>query len=597
MAVPKPVPQRLRIDQVVLRAPVRGCAAGRIVSVTDVERWLADAKCSALAERLVPGTTSDERRQLAALGGLVRHMLADMPREWPEAVRTWAERGPVPPGDVLAEARIRMNGSGDWFATVYEHIVTGPNRRRLGTFFTPPEVVELMLERASAVLPEPAVVVDPGAGVGAFSVAAVTRWPDAKVYAVDVNVVTLGLLAARLESRGESERVALVLEDFISWVQRTNVLGGGRLFLGNPPYTRHQELTRSTKIRALRATGELVDSGLSGLAAYFLGAAIARLADSDALCFVLPGSWTEGRHGAGLRKWMWEALKRPVELLAFPTEVQIFPGTRVNAVIATIGPARSKEATFRTGQIFAGQTTTTRSRSVERIGEPPSSFGPLLWPVKKYTQVASVPLSTLGRVRRGVATGANHFFFLTDDEAKVVPKRLLRPGIRRLRELNGAVLDQAAFDDIGTAGKRRWLLCLAGPKDTEARAVRALLDAGESAGYAKRHLTGIREYWYVVEAAEAPHIILSLMSKDGFRAVLNSVGAIPSNSMYGIHLLDPSVAEALCAWLNSPAGQQAIRSKARHYSNGLLKLEPRNYMTVEVPATFQRTDRGPDARS
>jgi adenine-specific DNA-methyltransferase len=572
-------------------------AAGRIAAMTQVEAWLAGAKCAPLGQRLVPGTNSDERRQLAALGGLIRHLLDDIPRDWPEAIHTWAESGPVPPLDVVAEARTRLAGSADWFAAVYEHVVAGPNRRRLCTFFTPPNVVELMLERASAVLPEPATIVDPGAGVGAFSVAAATRWPDAKVHAVDVNVVTLGLLAARLTSLGQSGRVALVLEDFISWVQGAGRVGGRRLFLGNPPYTRHQELTRTTKNRALKATGDLVDSGLSGLAAYFLGASIAHLADDDALCFVLPSSWTEGRHGAGLRKWIWEAAKRPIELLTFPPDVQIFPGTRVNAVVATIGPAATTKAKLYTGHVSIGPQLTIKAKAIERDGDTPTSFGPLLWSTQPVAQADSAALSKLGRVRRGVATGANHFFFLSDDEAKAIPKRLLRPGVRRLRELDGDVLDQAAHDALGKAGRRRWLLTLAGPEDAEAKAVRALLEGGEAAGYDQRYLTSIREHWYVVEPAEAPHIIVSLMSKDGFRSVLNPVGAIPSNSMYGIHLHEPSVAAELCAWLNSPAGQKAIQSRARHYSGGLLKLEPRDYMTVRVPAALGRTGRDAVERS
>ena len=554
--------------------------------MTEVEVWLTGARCAPLAQRLVPGANSDERRRLAALGGLVRHLLDDIPGDWPEALRTWVERGPAPPPDVLNEARTLMADTGDWFAAVYEHVVAGANRRRLGTFFTPPKVVELMLDRASHVLPEPRTIVDPGAGVGAFSVAAAMRWPDAKVQAVDVNVVTLGLLAARLTTRGQSARVELVLQDFIAWIQGAGRVGGGRLYLGNPPYTRHQELTQTTKKRALKATGNLVDSGLSGLAAYFLGASIAHLADDDALCFVLPGSWTEGRHGAGLRRWIWEADKRPIELLAFPPDVQIFPGTRVNAVVVTIGPTTTTEARLLTGHTSTGRQLTIKTKSIGRQGAAPTSFGPLLWPTQRGRHAGTVALSTLGRVRRGVATGANHFFFLTDDEAKAIPKRLLRPGIRRLRELNGDVLDQAAHDVLGEAGRRRWLLSLSGPKDIRTKAVRSLVEAGEAAGYDGRYLTRIREHWYVVERAEAPQIIVSLMSKDGFRAVLNPLGAIPSNSMYGIHLYDPSAAAELCVWLNGPTGQRAIQSRARHYSDGLLKLEPRDYMAVPIPTTL-----------
>jgi hypothetical protein len=557
--------------------------------MNEVEVWLAGAMCAPLGQRLVPGANVDERRRLAALGGLVRHLLQDIPETWPEPLRVWAVSGPTPPPEVLSEAVTRLGARPDFFAAVYENVVSGPNRRGLGTFFTPPEVVELMLERAAGVMPDPSSIVDPGAGVGAFSVAAARNWPKARVQAVDVNVVTLGLLAGRLATEGQTGRVELVLDDFISWVQADGRVGGGRLFLGNPPYTRHQELSRTTKTRALKAAGDLLDSGLSGLAAYFLAASIAQMADDDAICFVLPGSWAEGRHGAGLRTWMWDAIKRPIEILAFPSDVRIFPGTRVNAVVATIGPVTSSAAKLVTGQISTGEhLTITYARTIEREGKTPSSFGPLLWTTEASDDVRSVPLSTLGRVRRGVATGANHFFFLADDEAKPIPKRLLRRGLQRLREIDGGVLDQSTHDRLGAEGRRRWLLSLTDSKDADLKGVRALLDAGVAEGYDQRYLTRIREHWYMVEPAEPPHIIVSMMSKEEFRAVLNLAGAIPSNSMYGIHLTDSAVAPQLCTWLNSAPGQKAIRSCARHYSDGLLKLEPRDYMAVPVPATLAR---------
>ena len=116
--------------------------------------------------------------------------------------------------------------------------------------------------------------------------------------------------------------------------------------------------------------------------------------------------------------------------------------------------------------------------------------------------------------------------------------------------------------------------------------MKSLLAEGEAQGYHQRYLTSIREHWYVVESATAPDVILSMMSKDAFRAVANPIGAIPSNSMYGIHLDDSSLAEPLCDWLNSPVGQAAIRARARHYSEGLLKLEPRDYRDVQMPKSF-----------
>src|SRR5207249_4032343 len=138
----------------------------------------------------------------------------------------------------------------------------------------------------------PTAVIEPGAGVGAFALAANRRWPKATVLAVDVNVVTLGLLSAMapLETR---RRLCPVLGDYLRWIggDAPKPIGSPRLFLGNPPYTRRQDL-----LAPIAASG-LVDSGMASLSAHFLAASFSALRAEDAICFVLPGSWLETRYG------------------------------------------------------------------------------------------------------------------------------------------------------------------------------------------------------------------------------------------------------------------------------------------------------------
>jgi hypothetical protein len=55
-----------------------------------------------------------------------------------------------------------------------------------------------------------------------------------------------------------------------------------------------------------------------------------------------------------------------------------------------------------------------------------------------------------------------------------------------------------------------------------------------------------------VENIRPPHILIGSMGRATIRAVLNEIGAIPSNSMYGIYVDDSKVARGLTAWLNSP---------------------------------------------
>lgn len=541
----------------------------------------------------MPGTSTSERRSLAALGGVVGSLIAPLPREWPEAIKQWVTCGPQPPATLIAEVRQEATGEGarDLFADVYEQLVVGQNRRRLGTFFTPRNVVDLMVRRAADKLESPAQVIDPGAGVGAFSLASCRAWPHAMVVAVDVNVVTLGLLAARAHLVG-TRQLKVVHTDFLGWIGGHPREGGPTLLLGNPPYTRHQDLDQKLKAIAMEASGELVDSGLAGLAAYFLGASLRSLRDEDGLCFVLPGSWTESRYGRPIREWLWANSHRQTELLSFSTSAEVFPGTRVTAMVLVVGPVAPQSSPMRVERVSIVGDDVDVLRVVEhsRSGPLPRSFGAFLWPRKARSKKSTAPMLEIANVRRGVATGANHFFFLTDDEAAKLPTRVVVPGVRRLRHVSGDTLNKKEHARIGAAGHPRWLLSLRDSGDTRSVAVRRLLAEGVAAGYDDRYLSRDREPWYAIETVKPPHLLVALMTKDRFRAVLNSIEAVPSNSMYGIYLRNGARARALCDWINSDEGQDALREQARHYSNGLFKLEPRDYLRVRVPLELAHDD-------
>ena len=577
--------------------PQRGCQTyPRIVSpvgdseaVEGVVRWASSTRALPMGNELVPGASGDERSALAALGGLARELVPAVVRnQWPEAVQLWCNDAVLPPSEVANAAARAVRGTPDTLATIYERLVSAPNRRQLGTFFTPSPVVRFMLDRIEQKYGEPAQVIDPGAGVGAFTVEAAYRWAGTEVIAVDLNVVTLGLLGVACSIRG-LDNVQLVHGDFLTWIrdQGQRNLVGRRLLIGNPPYTRHQEFDNKLKKQLQSQALELVDSGLAGLSAYFLAASLVALDKRDTLCFLLPSSWTETRYGRGLRRWLWEATGRAVEIHAFPASEEIFPGTQVTALVLLVGPMlqAGQPLTTHRARLSGARATTTEGRVRPRDDDPPTSLGPWLWhrPSKK-TDSSDVPLSQLGRVRRGVATGANSFFFLGDADRAKLPDNAVLPALRRLRHVDGDLLGKRQHEDIGRAGLPRWLLWLSDPSAVNHPEVQRVLARGLSDGVTAGYLVSRRNPWYLVEYVEPPQIFVALMSKAKLRAVRNGARAVPSNSMYGIYLNNKSLSGALCSWLNSDDGQDAMYRRARHYSDGLLKLEPSDLLAIRVPS-------------
>ncbi|WP_281943540.1 Eco57I restriction-modification methylase domain-containing protein [Micromonospora sp. AKA38] len=436
----------------------------------------------------------------------------------------------------------------------------------------------------------PKAVIDPGAGVGAFTRTALEAWPEANIHAVDINVATLGLLAATPQITSSlPNRVFLHHADFLDWsLHQWAAIPGPRLIWGNPPYTRHQGLTRAAKELAKKASGYLAPGGRAGLSTYFLAASLAHLDPADSLCLLLPSNWLEADYAESLRRYLWSVKERPVELHIFPHALNLFPIASVAAMVLWVGPVNSTVNKLHVirlkGELGLGFSRAA-SQEVQREGAPPKSF---LFAHTTHSKVRqkTVPLASIARIRRGVATGCNQFFLLTDEQVAKLPDTAYVPAATRLRDIPTDHLDEMAHDTIGARGLRRWLLWLS-EQDASDPIVRQLLELGRLKGVPDAYLCSARSPWYVVEKIPAPDLLFGPMSKGQFRLIVNSAKAIPTNTFYGITIRRaPKAAEpiaCLASWIRGPAGQDALANASRQHGSGTLKIEPRDLADLQIP--------------
>lgn len=543
---------------------------------------------------LVSGTTDGQRRSLGALGGVARELAGSDIEEWPTAIRSWVRDAPLLPTDLAKDVRAQIERDDRLLEQVYETLVSGRERRRLGTFFTPLPIAAFLVGQAYELIGHPKSVIDPGAGIGAISLAAKRQWPEAQVYAVDVNIVTLGLLAALCVYK-QIGGVNLVHDDYLRWVAKPPT-ALPRLIIGNPPYTRHQELPRKLDVRDRETSGDAVTSGLASLSAYFVASSVRALGPKDALVFVLPGSWTEACYGAGLRKLIWREERRLVTFFPFPADSNVFPGTNVNTVVLSVGPERATQqfVTISSARIEPGRVRTEKAEYYDRGTRKSEELGKLLWfrlPSVVNSSEECIALEDIAGVRRGVATGANSFFFLTETARRLLPQEATVPAIVQLRHSSGDVYDEEAHAENSRKGIPCWLLRLEEGRIHDGR-VQALISKGEEDNLPEsRYLLKHRKPWYRLEAVPPPDIMVSSMARDKFQVVENAIRAVPSNSIYGIYSkCDGATIRALAIWLRGPAGQQALRAAARHYGSGLHKLEPRALLGLRIPKAALKSD-------
>ena len=578
--------------------------------VRQILKWASAEAAPTLAPEAAPGTTDRELELLAALGGLasvVSKRAGSTGSTVPVEVSDWWDAAPCPPNDLADKVCRALHSGRDLFGELYTAAVSMSSRRRLGTVFTPPMVTEHMLARCEEYGVVPAAVVDPGAGVGVFTLDAATRW-QVPVFAVDLNVVSLGLLAARCHlaghetsgganqngaAQGEPRAIHLVRRDFLAWLpDGLSRTAGPALVIGNPPYTRHQYMDLKSKAAAREAAGPLISSGLAGMAAYFLAATLRYLRPSDALCMILPGSWMHARYGREIREYLWRLTHRSVRLDVFPHDVDVFPRAKVDAVVLFVGPEAREPRCLSVAEasISGRSVTTARAEHIDRQLEQPPTFprSPRDWNCRgKHAR----ELGESFAVHRGVATGRNAFFLLTDEEVAEhrLPASVLTPVISSLRGVDSETLDEAEFERLGSHGMKRWLL-LVKSSDVEIPEVCAYLSHGALRGAADGFLASQRANWFALQDLPAAPLLLLPMTKHVFRVVRNIKGMKHTNSLYGLypHSDEVDVDEA-ARWLRSASGQQALRRVARRYGAGMLKLEPRAVGSTRVPQSFGRT--------
>ena len=571
--------------------------------------WACAQDTPPLDKDYVPGTDDRERTLLAALGGLAGaidttpvHRGMQVPIE----VSKWWSDAPCPPAKLVDDVRQALTSGRDLFGELYTVIVSTTHRRQLGTVFTPPAITSHMLAQCEKHGVEPAIVIDPGAGVGAFTLDASRKWA-VPVVAVDLNVATLGLLAARChlmghdtsvvmqqdgDSQAEQRSIHLIREDFLAWLPgslpqtRTPAL-----ILGNPPYTRHQELDSNAKETGCKAAGPLVSSRLAGMAAYFLAASLRSLRPEDALCMVLPGSWMHARYGRQLRQHLWELINRTVQLNVFPHDTSVFPQSKVDAMVLFVGPEDEEpqpmtvvEASINGTDVETGQT-----KHVDRNRECPLTFPRTLqdWkPAGRY----HARLGDFFRVHRGIATGRNAFFLLSDTEAALhrIPSSALVPVVSSLRNRQADIIDDEWFTLLGSDNAKRWLLMLSS-EEVNTPAIRRYLAQGRRDGVDKGFLAKQRRLWFSVENILPAPLLLLPMTKGAFRVVRNIKGIRHTNNLFGLYPVREDLnIEGAARWLRSHSGQLALREVAQRYGGGMFKLEPRSVGRVQVPRSFGR---------
>lgn len=376
----------------------------------------------------------------------------------------------------------------------------------------------------------------------------------------------------------------------------------------NPPYTRHHHLPEAYKsswAAVMKQEYGIRLSRFSSLFAYFFVQASRMLSPTGRMAFITPATVFEASYSSQVKTFIRQQLRLRA-IISFDEALSIFEGVDTAACITLVEgsgtPTRDRVLHVRIREwpgvepvlqtIERGKTVTTDWGSSREID--PSTLEPRRkWTVigrenDRFSNEHFVPLSTLARVMRGIATGANDFFVLSDDEVVEwgLNQANLRPVLTKTREAPGYVFSQADFDRLGREGKKRWLLYLTrpvAPGTAEAR----YIQQGETRGLHQRSLVKSRSPWYVMEQRDPAPIYFTYLSRKRSRFIHNQADVLALNVFLCIYPTpaisrDETMLKTLLAMLNSLIAKDSLRHVGRTYGGDTIKIEPREMDRMPV---------------
>jgi SAM-dependent methyltransferase len=509
--------------------------------------------------------------------------------------------GPLSPTEkqYVGWARLRNRTPRDFRDRLREQILVGldplgdallalrdrDRRRKMGAFFTPPEIVEPMV--SWALDQEPDLVVDPGCGSGRFAAAVARRSPTTRVVAVDRDEISTLITRAVLAVL-KSPLPKVLNRDFLDLERIPRKPKARVAWLGNPPYVRHHRLTLATKRLGidLAHIAKHDSQMIAGLHVLFFTKTRLLAKPGDVGCYVTAAEWMDNRSGSVVRDLFLNGLGGQRVVVVDP-ESFAFEGVKTTAALTrfVVGlhgtekrfainvPLDDLHLENRESDLVATVATLEASRGWTRTVTNPGQM-----------QHGGPTIGDLFHVSRGTATGSNAYFVMTAAEAKERGlERLVVPVVNRAEQ----IMNAGGSLSKGAAGK----VVLDIPRSFDrklAPRVDAYLALGERPG-ADGLLVSAgsnaqkRTPWFSIGLVKPP-IVATYMARRPPVFALNPDGLGVLNIAIGITPRVPMTPEQMrevVAALNAAAADYV--SYATTYFGNLKKFEPKVLAALPLP--------------
>ncbi len=482
--------------------------------------------------------------------------------------------------------------------TRLDSLKSASERNKWGQFATPPELALSMARYARDLMgTTPVRFLDPAVGTGSFFSALSHVFPKKNIAAA-TGIELDPLFSETAEALWSRQELQVLKGDFTKQHppgERFN------LILTNPPYVRHHHLSGADKDR-LKAqivrSLQLNISGLAGFYCYFMLLCHDWMEEQGLAVWLVPSEFMDVNYGVTLRRY----LSEHVTLLHIhrfcPADVQFTDALVSSAIVV-----------FRKSPPPLGHTVRfSLAGPIERPETEALVLLETLCQSRKWTQfpenativdTGELKLGDIFTIKRGLATGCNNFFLLTeaDIEEWRIPRHFVKPILPGPRHLTSDRIEALPSGDPDVSLRLFLLDCNEPEERIEATWPRfyEYLQTGKEQKIHEAYLASHRAPWYSQEQRPPAPFLCTYMgrSRNGkhpFRFLWNRSQATAHNVYLLLYPKDPlrnaltqrpELEADVFAALQSITAAHLI-SEGRVYGGGLHKVEPRELAQVSA---------------
>ncbi|MCC7454900.1 MAG: N-6 DNA methylase [Crocinitomix sp.] len=464
----------------------------------------------------------------------------------------------------------------------YSKITSLEHRKKFAQFFTPFQLASLMADWLLG-NQNLKTVLEPAFGLGVFSRALIGKKSDLSIKGFDIDEK---IFAESKEIFNDTSIVDLHLEDYMfnDWNNKYDGI------ICNPPYFKFHDYDNKTILNEIENRLKIKLNGFTNLYTLFLLKSIYQLNPNGRLAYIIPSEFLNSDYGKLVKSAL---IKNKVlrHIVVFDFEENVFDDALTTAcILLCSNDKHNQKVKFSTIkkindlELIRTYISEYPLHSIDSSTFDNNKLEPdVKW--RKYYQEQNgiryknlIPFSSVAKVVRGIATGANEYFTFSKSKANQygIDKKYLLPCICKAVDVRDNFFTEDNYHSLIKSDRQTYLLNAIGSKDEN---VLKYIDLGEKTGIDKKYLTACRTPWYSLENRPPSPIWVSVFNRSGLKFIRNEANISNLTTFHCVYLVQNSLfdnvnVEVLFAYLLTDVAREIFEDNRREYGNGLQKFEP-----------------------